>query len=107
MRPAPALLVLPAVLLVVAVLIYPIAYGLYLSLFDYVMTMSPDLTFVGLSNYRKLFADESFRNSLAVTGRFTAMTVALEFIIGLGDRPPAHPGVSLHAPSSAPSSCSR
>ena len=84
MRPAPALLVLPAVLLVVAVLIYPIAYGLYLSLFDYVMTMSPDLTFVGLSNYRKLFADESFRNSLAVTGRFTAMTVALEFIIGLG-----------------------
>jgi multiple sugar transport system permease protein len=84
MRPASALLVLPAVLLVVAVLIYPIAYGLYLSLFDYVMTMSPDLTFVGLSNYRKLFADESFRNSLAVTGRFTAMTVALEFIIGLG-----------------------
>ena len=84
LRPAPALLVLPAVLLVVAVLIYPIAYGLYLSLFDYVMTMSPDLTFVGLSNYRKLFADESFRNSLAVTGRFTAMTVALEFIIGLG-----------------------
>ena len=83
-RLAPAMLVLPAVLLIVAVLIYPIAYGLYLSLFDYVMTMSPDLTFVGLSNYRKLSADESFRNSLAVTGQFTAMTVALEFVIGLG-----------------------
>ncbi|MBA3416163.1 MAG: sugar ABC transporter permease [Chloroflexia bacterium] len=84
LRPGPVLLLLPAVLLILAVLIYPIAYGLYLSLFDYVMTLSPELTFVALANYQKLFADASFVNSIAVTARFTAITVALEFAIGLG-----------------------
>jgi len=84
-RSGPVLLLLPAVLLIFAVLIYPVAYGLYLSLFDYVMTLSPDRTFVALANYQKLlFADASFVNSIAVTARFTAITVVLEFAIGLG-----------------------
>ena len=79
----PLLLLLPAVA-VVAVLIYPVAYGAYLSLFNYQMTLSPDRTFTGLANYQKLFNHADFINSAWVTGRFTVMTVALEFLIGLG-----------------------
>jgi multiple sugar transport system permease protein len=80
----PLLLLLPAVAVIVAVLIYPVAYGAFLSLFNYQMTLSPDRTFIGLANYQKLFNDADFINSAWVTARFTLMTVALEFVIGLG-----------------------
>jgi multiple sugar transport system permease protein len=80
----PLLLLAPAVLVIVAVLIYPIAYGLFLSLYNYQMTLSPARTFVGLANYRKLFDDADFLNSMRVTAQFTAMTVVMEFFIGLG-----------------------
>jgi multiple sugar transport system permease protein len=75
---------LPAVVVIVAVLVYPMVYGAFLSLFNYQMTLSPDRTFTGLANYQKLFNDADFINSAWVTARFTMMTVALEFVIGLG-----------------------
>lgn len=80
----PHLLVLPTVVVVTAVLIYPVAYGLFLSLFDYRMTFSLERTFVGLANYRKLlFTTPDFLNSVRVTAQFTAITVVLEFALGL------------------------
>ena len=83
-RAVPLLLLLPAVAVIVAVLVYPVAYGAYLSLFNYQMTLSPERTFTGLANYQKLFNDADFLNSAWVTARFTLMTVALEFAVGLG-----------------------
>jgi multiple sugar transport system permease protein len=83
-RAAPLLLLLPAVAVIAAVLVYPVAYGAYLSLFNYQMTLSPERTLVWLANYQKLFHDADFVNSIWVTARFTAMTVAAEFCIGLG-----------------------
>jgi multiple sugar transport system permease protein len=83
-RAVPLLLLLPAVVVIVAVLVYPVVYGAYLSLFNYQMTLSPERTLVGLANYQKLFNDADFLNSIWVTARFTAMTVAAEFVIGLG-----------------------
>lgn len=80
----PVLLLLPAVLVIVAVLIYPIAYGLYLSFFNYQMTLSPERTLVWLANYGKLLRNDDFLNSINVTARFTLMTVAMEFVVGLG-----------------------
>ncbi len=84
-RAVPLLLLLPAVVVIVAVLVYPVAYGAYLSLFNYQMTLSPERTLIGLANYQKLlFNNADFLNSMWVTARFTLMTVALEFVIGLG-----------------------
>jgi multiple sugar transport system permease protein len=81
----PLLLLLPAVVVIVAVLVYPVVYGAYLSLFNYQMTLSPERTLIGLANYQKLlFNNADFLNSMWVTARFTLMTVALEFVIGLG-----------------------
>ena len=80
----PLLLLLPTVVVIVAVLIYPVAYGPFLSLFNYQMTLSPERTLVGLANYGKLFNDADFLNSAWVTARFTLMTVAMEFVVGLG-----------------------
>lgn len=80
----PLLLLLPTLLVITAVLIYPIAYGFFLSFFNYQMTVSPDRTLVWLANYGKLFEDSDFRNSMRVTAQFTAMTVISELVIGLG-----------------------
>lgn len=84
-RLGPVLLLMPAVLVIAALLVYPVGYGLFLSLYDYRMTMSPDIVFIGLRNYQRLlFETPDFLNSVRVTAQFTAMTVALEFAIGLG-----------------------
>jgi multiple sugar transport system permease protein len=80
----PLLLLLPTLLVIVAVLIYPIAYGLYLSFFNYQMTLSPERTLVWLANYGKLFRNPDFVNSLQVTAQFTGITVISELVIGLG-----------------------
>lgn len=81
----PLVLLLPAVLLITAVQIYPVGYGLVLSLYDYQMMVSPERTFNGLANYRRLLFDNAdFLNSVWVTAQFTAITVILEFVIGLG-----------------------
>jgi multiple sugar transport system permease protein len=80
----PLLLLLPAVIVIFAVLVYPIAYGFYLSFFNFQMTLSPDQTFIWFANYRKLFTNPDFLNSMRVTAQFTLMTVASELVIGLG-----------------------
>jgi len=85
LRLLPLVLLLPAVLLITAVQIYPVGYGLVLSLYDYQMMVSPERTFNGLANYRRLLFDNAdFLNSVWVTAQFTAITVILEFVIGLG-----------------------
>ena len=80
----PYLLVLPSVLVLIGVMIYPIVYGVYLSLFEYRMTQSLNWVFVGLGNYRRLFFQTpDFLNSIWVTFQFTALTITAEFVIGL------------------------
>lgn len=80
----PILLLLPAVLVIAAILIYPVAYGLFLSFFNYQMTLSPERTLVWLANYRKLFENPDFLNSMRVTAQFTGITVIAELIVGFG-----------------------
>ena len=63
---------LPSVIVLLGVMIYPIAYGVYLSLFEYRMTQSLNWIFVGLGNYRRLFFQTpDFLNSIYVTAQFT------------------------------------
>ncbi len=84
-RFGPIALILPAVLVIAAILVYPIFYGLFLSFYEYRMTFALDRAFVGLANYGKLLFDSpDFLNSAVVTAQFTLMTVAMEFVIGLG-----------------------
>jgi multiple sugar transport system permease protein len=81
---APYALVLPSLVVLVGVMIYPIAYGVYISLFEYRMTQSLNWIFLGLGNYRRLFFQTpDFLNSISVTAQFTLLTITLEFCIGL------------------------
>jgi multiple sugar transport system permease protein len=75
--------VLPAVLALSLVTIYPVLTVLYLSLHRKLLLF--DITeFTGLDNYRFLLADDRFWNALGNTVYFTATSVSLELLLGLG-----------------------
>jgi len=73
---------LPSLLIIVLVAFFPILYGIVLSLTD--STISGFGSFIGLENYTDLFQDSDFGEGLYNTVIFTVVSVAMEFIIGLG-----------------------
>ena len=77
----PDLLLAPAVLIVLAVLVYPLWDGLRASLMFY--RYGKPIDFVGLDNYIQLWRDPQFLNSLWVTVRFVFFAVAIETVLGL------------------------
>lgn len=68
-------------LIVLAVLVYPLWDGLRASTKFY--RFGNPLRGVGLHNYIQLWSDPHFINSLVVTVRFVALSVTLEAVIGL------------------------
>lgn len=73
---------LPALVVVGAILAYPLLYLLYLSFSTYRPLSSSAVTWAGLDNYVRLFTDSTVANSLAVTLQFTVASVLLEIVIG-------------------------
>ncbi|WP_270889011.1 carbohydrate ABC transporter permease [Pedococcus sp. 5OH_020] len=60
----------------------PMLASLFLSFTDYDLFTSPH--WVGLANYRQMFtADQSFRSSAAVTGKFVLLSVPLKLALAL------------------------
>jgi multiple sugar transport system permease protein len=82
---APYLYVLPALLLLAAVELYPIAYNVKNSLTELnIQTfLSGQDEWIGLRNYSRVFADDAFLHSVGVSLVFTAASIALQFSLGL------------------------
>jgi multiple sugar transport system permease protein len=82
---APYLYVVPALLFLLAVELYPIAYNLRNSLvaLDVGTFLSGDAPWVGLDNYRSVIEDPAFKHAVGVSLIFTAACIALQFSIGL------------------------
>lgn len=76
------LLVAPAVILILALSIYPLIFSLVVSFINYDFQV-PGHAFVGLKNFRMVLADPVARWSIALTAFFTAANVTLEFLLGL------------------------
>jgi multiple sugar transport system permease protein len=68
--------------MLVAVLLIPLAYAIWLSLFDYDIGAGID-RYIGLGNYSALLADAQFWESLGRTVVIVAAAVTLEFCLGL------------------------
>ena len=78
------LFIMPAAVVMGAVLLYPLTYGVVLGFFEWNMRdLLKSPVWVGLRNYRELFQDEYFRESFLVTIRFTLSVVSIEFVVGL------------------------
>ncbi len=74
--------VAPAVVLLGLVTVYPLVSVLYLS-FQRRLLIFDITKFIGLDNYRFLLSDGRFWNALGNTVYFTAVSVALELLLGL------------------------
>src|SRR5262245_49555267 len=77
------LLLLPALLVVAVVAIYPLAKTVYQSFTNQEFLALEPTKWVGLENYRTLWHDTLFRDSVWVTVKFCLITVAFEFVLGL------------------------
>lgn len=77
------LFVIPSVILISLVTLYPILYATYLSFFRKLPIFGIS-RFTGLDNYLFLFRDERFWNALCNTVYFTASSVSLELVAGFG-----------------------
>ncbi|PJF08513.1 carbohydrate ABC transporter permease [Pseudorhodobacter sp. MZDSW-24AT] len=77
------LLIAPTVLIFCAVIIYPLVSAIYLSLFR-VFTPTLESSWVGLSNYRELLASGVFWKALWNTLIWTAGTLTLQIVLGIG-----------------------
>jgi len=80
-RALPYLLLAPAVLVALAVFVYPVLDGIRASLHFY--RFGRALDYVGLENYRDVLADERFRDALWVTLKFVFLAVSIETVLGL------------------------
>jgi multiple sugar transport system permease protein len=76
------LLVLPALLLICALTLYPVAYGIWISFFNK-HSFFPEQTFVGLGNYAAVFADEEFWRSLKLGLVYSTATISLQLVLGV------------------------
>ena len=82
---APYLYVLPALLFLLALEVYPIAYNVRNSLIDLNVGtfLGGDAPFVGLDNYSKVLNDDAFRHAVGVSVVFTVACIVLQFSVGL------------------------
>lgn len=75
--------VLPAIIALSLVTVYPVLSVLFLSLHRK-LPLFDISEFTGLDNYRFLLADDRFWNAFGNTVYFTAVSVSLELLLGLG-----------------------
>jgi multiple sugar transport system permease protein len=76
------LLVSPAILLILALSIYPLAFSLWVCFVNYDFQI-PGHAFVGLQNFRAVLADPIFAASLVRTAMLSVTAVMIELVLGL------------------------
>ncbi len=78
------LLPMPAALSIAALIIFPLAFNVYMSLQAWFVSSTTPPAFVGLRNYVEIFGkDARFWNSLWITIQFTTVSVAFQLVLGL------------------------
>lgn len=81
---SPYLFVLPALVILLAVMVIPVASGIRLSFFEWLLRdIRNEPVFVGLRNFTDIFQSENFRTSIRVTLVFTISVVVLELFVGM------------------------
>jgi multiple sugar transport system permease protein len=75
-------LMLPAVIFVVLMVIFPFGYAFWLSLQDY--RIGQAVKFIGIGNYTALIQDEQFWNGIKLTFILYITALVLQLILGVG-----------------------
>lgn len=77
----PYLFITPAVIALAALVVYPLLYGMYISLFE--TNLANKWNFVGIKNYISIFSDSDFFNRIWITLKFTFLVIIIHFILGI------------------------
>ena len=77
------LMLVPALLVVALVTIFPLARTIYQSFTNQQFLALEPTKWIGFKNYRDLWQDSQFRHSIWVTIKFTLITVFFEFVLGM------------------------
>ena len=73
----------PSLLLVLGVLVYPVAWEVWVSLTDFSSHSTGPAAFVGLANYAGLVTDVDFWSALLTTALYFAVTTAAKLVLGV------------------------
>jgi len=76
--------VLPSIILILILMIYPLIYSLKLCFHSYNLSIPGGPEFIGIQNFLDIFSDERFWHSLKITTILVAAVVSIEFFFGLG-----------------------
>ena len=79
----PLLFILPCVIILLSVSVFPFIYSLWLSFNSWELGMGLPRRFVGFANYGQLFTDPRFWNSMWNMGKVLIFGVSSQFLIGL------------------------
>jgi len=77
------LLVIPALLIILGVTLWPIIYTFVLSFYNVPQGINQVHTFTGLGNYLAMLKDSLFWETIGRTMYFTVVSVGLEMVIGM------------------------
>jgi len=82
--PVPYLLIAPATAVLLVVVLYPFGYNVVISFSNMSMRHLRDWSWIGLGQYRKVFADPVFYGLLAKTALWTAVNLFFHVSFGIG-----------------------
>jgi multiple sugar transport system permease protein len=75
-------LIIPAVVLMLVVLIFPLIYSFRTGLYYYVLTKPTYRPYIGVDNFSEVIHDDELHNAVKVTLRFSAWAVTIELVLG-------------------------
>ncbi len=78
------LLLLPAFVVILGIVCYPIVKTFITSLHDVTSALVVNADFVGLDNYTRVLQDSDFWASVGRTAYFTGVSTAVELVLGIG-----------------------
>jgi multiple sugar transport system permease protein len=77
------LMVLPLIVILGAIFLYPVLFTARISLQDYRLNALGDVRFIGLDHYVSLLSNNTFITAMRNTAVFVVVAVGLELVIGL------------------------
>jgi multiple sugar transport system permease protein len=78
------LFILPTIIILILMGIFPLFYSLYLSFTEYSVISGSAPIWVGLQNYQSILSDPQLWHSFGVTGQYALLSVTLQTLVGFG-----------------------
>jgi multiple sugar transport system permease protein len=80
----PIVMVLPALLIIFGVIVYPMLYAFVMSFCSFeLLKMYQGIHFIGLQNYIAALKDPNFINSIRLTFKFLLIVIPVELVVGI------------------------